>query len=122
MTEELSVGEATAELLKELTDEIRRLNSRIESLEQREAVLVKAMDDPATLMQKAGWLRATTPLADETFDPLQRDSSDGPAFTSAFNSGDGALISKSHDERLREWQEAEAAMPAKISPSSRNYR
>ena len=122
MSEELNVGEATAELLKELTDEIRRLNSRIESLEQREAVLVKAMDDPATLMQKAGWLRAVTPLADEAFDPLQRENGDSPSFTSGFNSGDGALISKSRDEQIREWKEAEAAMPAKVSPSSRNYR
>ena len=118
---ELNVGEATAELLKELTDEIRRLNTRIETLEQHNNTLVKAMDDPATMMRKAGWLRAITPMADEVFDPLNRTVGDDPSFASGFNTGDGALI-KSPDAQLREWEQMEASMPPRTSPSSRNYR
>ena len=108
---ELNVGEATAELLKELTDEIRRLNTRIETLEQHNN----------TMMRKAGWLRAITPMADEVFDPLNRTVGDNPSFASGFNTGDGALI-KSPDAQLREWEQMEASMPPRTSPSSRNYR
>ena len=87
-------------------------------------MLTKAMDDPATMMKKAGWLRAVTPMADEVFDPLNRDIvSDGGSFTSAFNSGDGSMIAKrSQDEELRMWQSMEASMPPKISPSSKICR
>ena len=123
MSEELSVGEATADLLKELVAEVKSLRAEVTSLKSENAMLTKAMDDPATMMRKAGWLRAITPMADEVYDPLNRELGDGGSFTSAFNSGDGAMIEKrSVDEELRMWQSMEAAMPPKSSPSSRNYR
>ena len=123
MSKELSVGEATADLLKELVAEVRSLRAEVTSLKSENAMLTKAMDDPATMMRKAGWLRAITPMADEVYDPLNRELGDGGSFTTAFNSGDGVMIEKrSADEELRMWQSMEAAMPPKISPSSRNYR
>tara|TARA_R100000329_G_scaffold150550_1_gene143774 strand:- start:3490 stop:3861 length:372 start_codon:yes stop_codon:yes gene_type:complete len=123
MSDDLSVGEATADLLKELVDEVKSLRAELTSLKLENATLTKAMDDPSTLMRKAGWLRAITPMADEVFDPLNRDIGDGGSFTSAFNSGDGAMITKrSADEELRMWQSMEAQMPPKISPSSKTYR
>tara|TARA_R100000406_G_scaffold13233_1_gene8496 strand:+ start:3892 stop:4263 length:372 start_codon:yes stop_codon:yes gene_type:complete len=123
MSEELSVGEATADLLKELVAEVKSLRAEVTSLKSENAMLTKAMDDPATMMKKAGWLRAVTPMADEVFDPLNRDIGDGGSFTSAFNSGDGSMIAKrSQDEELRMWQSMEASMPPKVSPSSKTYR
>lgn len=123
MSEELSVGEATADLLKELVAEVKSLRAEVTSLKTENATLTKAMDDPATMMKKAGWLRAVTPMADEVFDPLNRDIGDSGSFTSAFNSGDGSMITKrSADEELRVWQTMEAAMPPKSSPSSQTYR
>lgn len=117
MSEDLNVGEATAELLKELVGEMRTLRERVESLERRNTTLVKAMDDPEAMMRKAGWLRAMTPVADEVYDPLQRDNVD--SFTTAF---DHESIVKSHDNRLDEWKEMEKAMPQTKTPAAIKYR
>ena len=115
--EELNVGEATAELLKELVGEVRTLRERVNELEQHNSILVKAVDDPETMMKKAGWLRATTPLADEVFDPLQRENDD--SFVSGFNS---EAIVKSHSDRLEEWKEMEKTTPSSATPSAIKYR
>jgi len=115
--EDLSIGESTAELLKEMVEEIRTLRQRVESLESQNTSLVKAVDDPETMMKKAGWLKAETPQPEEVFDPLQREEAD--AFISGFDSGS---ISKSHDEELRDWQDMENALPASTDPSSLKYR
>lgn len=117
MSEELTVGDATAELLKELVSEVRTLREKVHSLEQQNSTLSKAMDDPETMMRKAGWLKAITPMADEVFDPLQRDDVD--TFTSAFNT---ESIVKSHSDRLDEWKEMEKAIPPTKTPSALKYR
>tara|TARA_R110000824_G_scaffold3689_5_gene17455 strand:+ start:8864 stop:9211 length:348 start_codon:yes stop_codon:yes gene_type:complete len=111
------IGEATADLLKEMVEEIRTLRQRIDHLESNNNALVKAVDDPETMMKKAGWLRAVTPMAEEVFDPLQREQTD--TFTSAFNS---ESIVKSQSDELREWEQMESDMPTPSSPSSIKYR
>ena len=111
------IGEATADLLKEMVEEIRTLRKRVEQLESDNNVLVKAVDNPETMMKKAGWLKAVTPMAEEVFDPLQREQ--GDTFTSAFNS---ESIVKSQGDQLREWEEMESNMPSTTSPSSIKYR
>ena len=100
------IGEATADLLKEMVEEIRTLRQRIDHLESNNNALVKAVDDPETMMKKAGWLRAVTPMAEEVF-------------TSAFNS---ESIVKSQSDELREWEQMESDMPTPSSPSSIKYR
>jgi len=112
-----NIGEATADLLKGMVEEIRTLRKRVEQLESDNNVLVKAVDNPETMMKKAGWLKAVTPMAEEVFDPLQRGQ--GDTFTSAFNS---EAIVKSQSDELREWEEMEANMPSTTSPSSIKYR
>ena len=116
MTEEINAGEATAELLKEMVEEIRTLRDRIETLESHNTSLLKAVDDPETMMKKAGWLRAVTPMADEVFDPLQRDLGED-TFTSGFDS-----ISKSRDEEIKDWEEMEKSIPPLKNPSALKYR
>ncbi len=115
MTEE--IGEATADLLKEMVEEIRTLRQRIDHLESNNTKLAKAVDDPETLMKRHGWLRAVTPMADETYDPLNRSGNDGKTF--GFNQD---IISKSRDDELHEWRQMEDAMPASSSPSATTYR
>ena len=114
------IGEATASLLKEMVEEIRTLRKRVETLESNNTSLLKAMDNPETMMKKAGWLRAITPMAEEVFDPLQREI-DESSFTSGFNT-DSSIV-KSHSESLDEWKEMEKAMPTpNQTPSSLKYR
>ena len=110
-------GEATADLLKEMVEEIRTLRKRVETLESHNSSLLKAVDDPETMMKKAGWLKAMTPLADEAFDPLNRAGQDEQIF--GFNHD---LISKSRDEELHEWKQMEEAIPTPSSPSGKKYR
>jgi hypothetical protein len=111
------IGEATADLLKEMVEEIRTLRKRVETLESHNTSLLKAVDDPETMMKKAGWLKAVTPLADEVFDPLNRAGHDEQIF--GFNQD---LISKSRDEELHEWKQMEEAIPSPSSPSAKKYR
>ena len=110
------IGEATADLLKEMVGEIRELRQRIEELESHNSSLLKAVDDPETMMKKAGWLKAVTPMPDETFDPLNRSAHDEQVF--GFNQD---LITKGQAE-LEEWRQMEEAMPSKSSPSAQTYR
>jgi len=117
MSDEPNIGEATTDLLKELVGEVRHLRQRVEQLETENASLSKAMDDPETLMKKAGWLKAVTPLADEAFDPLNREAGDAPSFVTGFGT---EIINKG--EELKQWQEMENAMPSHTSPSSIKYR
>ena len=113
-----NAGEATADLLKEMVGELRQLRQRIDQLEAENASLTKAVDDPETLMKKAGWLKAVTPLSDEVYDPLNREANDGPSFVSGFNN---EMLNKGQAE-LQEWQDMEKAMPSHTSPSSIKYR
>ena len=119
MKEELNAGEATAELLKEMVQEMRLLRERMETLETENSTLKKAMDDPETMMRKAGWLKALTPMPEEVYDPLQRDQ--GDSFTSGFGNTSNA-ISKSQSDELHEWQEMEKTMPSSTTPSNIKYR
>ena len=96
------------DILKELVSEVRALNQRVQALEAENSSLQKTMSDPEMLMRKQGWKKFTTPHADETFDPLNRQV---PVDTTPF-SGSGDLFLKSRDEQLREWEEAERQVKA----------
>ena len=111
------IGEATADLLKEMVEEIRVLRKRVEQLESDNNSLIKAVDDPETMMRKAGWLRAITPMADEAYDPLNRSNGDEQIF--GFNQD---MISKSRDQEIHEWRKMEQAIPPSSSPSAKTYR
>ncbi len=60
------------ELMKEMVEQIKSLNSRIDVLEREKSVMQKAVEDPEVLLKRWGWQKFTTPHADETFDPLNR--------------------------------------------------
>jgi|11_taG_2_1085331.scaffolds.fasta_scaffold07644_4 hypothetical protein len=92
-------------LMKELVGEVRKMRLRIDALEEENMGLRKAVDDPETIMRKHGWKKFTTPHADETFDPLNRNVSD-QSFSTPFE-GSGDLFLKSRDDQLREWEDAE---------------
>ena len=113
------IGEATADLLKEMVEEIRTLRKRVETLESDNTSLLKAVDDPETMMKKAGWLKAVTPLADEVFDPLNRAGHDEQVF--GFNQ-DIITKSQNRDDELHEWRQMEEAIPTPSSPSAKTYR
>ena len=106
MSEEAS--QEQIDILKELVTEVRILNQRVQALEAENNSLQKAMSDPEILMRKQGWKKFTTPHADETFDPLNRNV---PVDATPF-AGSGDLFLKSRDERLREWEEAEKQVKA----------
>ena len=91
------------DILKELVSEVRVLNQRVQALEAENNTLAKAMSDPEMLMRKQGWKKFTTPHAEETFAPLNREI---PVDNTPF-SGSGDLFLKSRDERLKEWEAAE---------------
>tara|TARA_R110000744_G_scaffold345674_4_gene451103 strand:+ start:166 stop:489 length:324 start_codon:yes stop_codon:yes gene_type:complete len=91
------------DILKELVTEIRILNQRVHALETDNSSLAKAIDDPEMLMRKHGWKKFTTPHADETFDPLNRQI---PTDNTPF-SGSGEMFLKSRDETLKDWEIAE---------------
>ena len=91
------------DILKELIGEVRVLNQRVQALEAENTTLAKAMGDPELLMRKHGWKKFTTPHADETFDPLNRQV---PVDNTPF-SGSGDLFLKSRDEVLKDWEAAE---------------
>ena len=110
------VGEATADLLKEMVAEIRTLRERISSLESHNDTLQKAVADPETMMKKAGWLKAVTPLAEETYDPLNRSSSDEQVF--GYNQD---MITKGQTA-LDQWKEMESSITSQKSPSAKTYR
>ena len=91
-------------VVKELTAAISSLNGRIAVLEQDNGQLRKAVEDPEILMKRHGWIKFTTPHADETFDPMQRPV---PDMDSSPFSGSGDMFLKSRDETLAEWEAAE---------------
>ena len=98
------------EILKQVVGELRALNERIAFVEHENLELRKAVSDPETLMQKAGWMRVTTPHAAETFDPLNRAGSDDMRIDTPFEgSGDLFTKSKSRYDELQEWIDAEEA-------------
>jgi hypothetical protein len=99
--------QAEIDLMKEMVTEIRGLRERVESLEAENRLLSKSIDDPETMMKKAGWLKVITPMADETYDPLQRQTGDSnTAFAGPFT-GSGEVFKKSRHDELEEWKEAE---------------
>lgn len=98
------------DILKELIGEVRQLNERMQALESENLSLKKAMTDPELLMKKNGWHKFTTPHADETFDPLQRETPSN-VMSGPFT-GSGDLFLKSRDEVLEEWKEAERQVKA----------
>ena len=104
----MSEEQEQIDILKELITEVRVLNQRVQALEAENNTLAKAMSDPEMLMRKQGWKKFTTPHAEETFDPLNRQV---PLDTTPF-SGSGDLFLKSRDEQLREWEEAERQVKA----------
>ena len=104
----MSEEQEQIDILKELITEVRVLNQRVQALEAENNTLAKAMNDPEMLMRKQGWKKFTTPHAEETFDPLNREV---PLDSTPF-SGSGDLFLKSRDEQLREWQEAEKKVKA----------
>ena len=99
--------QAEIEHMKEMVSEIRGLRQRVENLEAENAILSKSIDDPETMMKKAGWLKVITPMADETYDPLQRGMGDGEQQFSGPFTGSGDMFKKSQHEQLEEWKEAE---------------
>ena len=102
------IGEATADLLKEMVEEIRTLRKRVEQLESNNNVLVKAVDNPETMMKKAGWLKVVTPMADETFDPLNREIGDGnQSFAGPFQGSGDTFQKQDRHTELEAWKEAE---------------
>tara|TARA_R110000803_G_scaffold123820_7_gene191672 strand:- start:1150 stop:1476 length:327 start_codon:yes stop_codon:yes gene_type:complete len=94
-------------LLKEMIQELKHLRGRVSTLEKENTVMLKAVEDPETLMKRHGWIKAITPHADETYDPLNRTvESDFTDSTSPF-SGSGELFTKSRYDELEEWKDAE---------------
>ena len=67
-------------------------------------------------MRKAGWLKAVTPMADETYDPLNRAASDEQVF--GYNQD---MLTKGQTE-LDEWKEMETSIKSVKSPSAKTYR
>ncbi len=61
--------QAKIDLMKEMVTEIKELRQRVVSLETQNTMLTKSLDDPETMMKKAGWLKVVTPMADEAYDP-----------------------------------------------------
>ena len=98
------------EILKQMIGELRALNERVAFVEHENFELRKTVADPETLMQKAGWLRITTPHAAEAFDPLNRDGIDEMRIDTPFD-GSGELFQKSSSryDELQEWIDAEEA-------------
>ncbi len=98
------------EILKKVVAEMRYLSERLANVENENSTLRKAVNDPETMMQKAGWLKITTPHASEAFDPLNRAEGDDMGVGLPFE-GTGQVFQKSlsrYDE-LQEWIEAEEA-------------
>ena len=106
----MSDEQGELEILKQVVGELRALNERVAFVEHENLELRKAVSDPEALMQKAGWLRITTPHAAETFDPLNRTGADEMKLDTPFD-GSGELFtkSKSRYDELQEWIDAEEA-------------
>ncbi len=100
--------QAEIDLMKSMVDEIRDLKHRITSLEQNNSTLTKSLADPEVMMKKAGWMKFTTPVADEAFDPLQRNTGE-ETFDSPFK-GSGDVFQKSRFDELEEWKAAERSV------------
>ena len=100
--------EVSLEMVKEMIEEVKILKQRIEHLEAENFDLQKAAEDPTILMRKQGWQTVVTPMAPETFDPLNRDGGDNE-FTGPFV-GSGEMITKSRYDELREWEDAERGL------------
>ena len=100
------------DILKELIGEVRQLGERIQALETENHSLKKATDKIRVIAyeEKNGWHKFTTPHADETFDPLKRET---PSVSTLIHSScSGDLFLKSRDEVLEEWKEAERQVKA----------
>ena len=79
-----NAGEATADLLKEMVEEIRLLRKRVEQLESDNSILAKAVDDPGIIDEEGRVAQqAVTPLSAEVFDPLNREVGDSPDYVNA---------------------------------------
>jgi hypothetical protein len=100
--------QAKIDLMKEMVTEIKELRNRVVSLETQNTMLTKSLDDPETMMKKAGWLKVVTPMADEAYDPLQRDVSDNSqSFSGPFNGTGDTFQKQSRHDELEEWKQAE---------------
>jgi len=110
MSEENEVETTELDIMKAVVGELRHLTERIELVESENYELRKAIADPETLMQKAGWLRITTPHAAETFDPLNRAGADDMKVDTPFE-GSGEVFQKSRSryDEIQEWIDAEEA-------------
>jgi hypothetical protein len=98
------------EILKQVVGELRALNERIAFVEHENHDLRKAISNPDALLQKAGWLRVSTPHAAEIFDPLNRAGADEMRLDTPFDgSGEIFTKSKSRYDELQEWIDAEEA-------------
>lgn len=95
------------ELLKEMVQELKTLRERIDVLEKENTVMQKAVEDPETLMKRYGWIKSTTPHADETYDPLNRSAAEHSSSSTGPFSGSGELFTKSRYEELEDWKQAE---------------
>ena len=102
-------SENHVELLKQMVGEIKALHSRIDMLERENMVMQKSIEDPEALLKRFGWTKFTTPHADETFDPLQRNVPNEASFDGPF-AGSGDLFKKSRYDELEEWKAAEQAV------------
>tara|TARA_Y100000004_G_scaffold148028_1_gene169409 strand:- start:408 stop:746 length:339 start_codon:yes stop_codon:yes gene_type:complete len=106
MTDEMK--QAELDLMKEMVDEIRELRERVVSLEAQNSILSKSIDDPETMMKKAGWLKVVTPMADETYDPLNRELGDGnQSFAGPFQGSGDTFQKQDRYTELEAWKEAE---------------
>tara|TARA_R110002051_G_scaffold306895_1_gene377691 strand:+ start:359 stop:688 length:330 start_codon:yes stop_codon:yes gene_type:complete len=96
------------EILKQVVGELRALNERIAFVEHENYDLRKTLSNPDELLQKAGWLRVSTPHAAEIYDPLNRTGGDEMRLDTPFD-GSGELFtkSKSRYDELQEWIDAE---------------
>ena len=101
--------QVSIEMAKELLEEVKILKQRIENLEAENDMLTKKAEDPTKMMKAQGWQSFVTPHADETFDPLNRNITDGEGFSGPF-SGSGEMIVKSRYDEIAEWEDAEREM------------
>ena len=106
MTDETK--QAEIDLMKEMVGELKELRERVVSLESQNSILSKSIADPETMMKKAGWLKVVTPMADETFDPLNREIGDGgQSFAGPFQGSGDTFQKQDRHTELEAWKEAE---------------
>ena len=106
----MSDTEDAMDIAKAAIEEAKVLKEENEILKMENRELREAVNDPTKTMKAQGWQQFITPHAEETFDPLNRETGQ-ESFSGPF-AGSGDLIAKSvsrHDE-LREWEDAEREM------------